>query len=52
MIEEVRFADHLDGPALPSILDSEVVEFSNSGLPGDGGSDGDMGGNLGIQQTT
>ena len=52
VIEEARFMDHLYGLVLLSIPDSEVVEFSNSGLPGDGGSDGDLRGNPGVQQRT
>ena len=52
MIEEVGFMDHSYGSALRTVLDSEVAEFSDLGLPGDGGSDGDIGGDLSIQRRT
>ena len=52
MIEEAEFSNHSFRTALLAIPDSEVEEFVDPGLPGDGGSDGDMGGNLGIQRGT
>ena len=45
-VEEVRFSDHSYGSALSAIPDSEIVELGDSRLPGDGGSDGDLGGDL------
>ena len=44
-IEEVKFSNHSFGTVLSAILDSEVTELNDPGLPGDGGLDGDMGGN-------
>ena len=40
------------GTALLSFPNSEAEEFINTGLPGDGGSDGDMGGKAGLQKRT
>ena len=51
-IEEVETSSHSFGTALSSIPDSEVEEFGDPGLPGDGGPDGDMGGNSHIQRGT
>ena len=51
-IEETEFSGHLFRTALSAIPDSEAAELSDPGLPGDGGSDGDMGGNLCIQRGT
>ena len=51
-IEEVETSGHSFGTALSAIPDSEVEEFSDPGLPGDGGSDGDMGGDSSIQRGT
>ena len=52
VIEEAEFSGHSFGTALSAILDSEVAELSDPGLPGDGGSDGDMGGNPRIRRGT
>ena len=43
-IEEVEISGYSFGTALLAIPDSKVEEFGDPGLPGDGGSDGDMGG--------
>ena len=51
-IEEVEISGHSFGTALSAIPDSEVEEFGDLGLPGDGGSDGDMGGNSRIWRGT
>ena len=51
-IEEVAVSGYLFGTALPAIPDSEVEEFGDPGLPGDGGSDGDMGGDSGLRRGT
>ena len=51
-IEEVETLGHLFGTALSTIPDSEVEEFGDPGLPGDGGSDGDMGGDSSIWRGT
>ena len=51
-IEEVGNLGHSFGTALLSILDSEAEEFSDLGLPGDGGSDGDMGSDSRIWRET
>ena len=51
-IEEVETSGHSFGTALSAIPDSEVEEFGNPGLPGDGGSDGNMGGNSSIWRGT
>ena len=52
VIEEAEFSGHLFRTVLSAIPDSEVVDFGDPGLPGDGGSDGDMGGDLRIQRGT
>ena len=52
VIEEVEFLGHLFGTALLAVPDSEAEELSDPGLPGDGGSDGDMGGDLRLQRGT
>ena len=51
-IEEDEFSNHSFGTALSAILDSEVAELSDPGLPEGGGSDGDMGGNLRLRRGT
>ena len=51
-IEEVEVSGHSFGTALSAVLDSEVEEFGDPRLPGDGGSDGDMGGDSGIRRGT
>ena len=51
-IEEAEFSGHLFGTVLSAILDSEVAELGDPGLPGDGGSDGDMGGDPHIRRGT
>ena len=51
-IEEVEVSGYSFGTALSTVPDSEVEEFGDPGLPGDGGSDGDMGGDLGIRRGT
>ena len=51
-IEEAEFSGHSFGTALSAIPGLEVVELSDPGLPGDGGSDGDMGGNPHIWRGT
>ena len=50
VIEEVETLGHSFRTALSAIPDSEVEEFGDLGLPGDGGSDGDMGGNSRIRR--
>ena len=52
MIEEAEFSSHSFGTALSAIPNSEVVGLGDPGLPGDGGSDGDMGGNPRTQRGT
>ena len=51
-IEEVEVSGYSFRTALSAVPDSEVEEFGDPGLPGDGGSDGDMGGNLRIRRGT
>ena len=51
-IEEVEFLGHSFRTALSAIPDLEVAELGDLGLPGDGGSDGDMGGNSHLQRGT
>ena len=51
-IEEVETLGHSFGTVLLAIPDSEVEEFGDPGLPGDGGSDGDMGGDSRIRRGT
>ena len=51
-IEETGLSNHSYGIVLLSILDSEIVELGNPGLPGTGGSDGDLGGDVGIWRGT
>ena len=51
-IEEAEFSGHSFGTALLAILDLEAVELSDLRLPGDGGSDGHMGGNSHLQRGT
>ena len=52
VIEEVELSGHSFRTALSAIPDSEAEEFSDPGLPGGGGSDGDMGGNSHLQRGT
>ena len=52
VIEEVETSGHLFGTAFSAIPDSEVEEFGDPGLPGDGGSDGNMGGDSRIRRGT
>ena len=52
VIEEVEVSGHLFRTVLLAIPNSEVEEFGNLGLPRDGGSDGDMGGDSGIRRGT
>ena len=52
VIEEAEFPDHSFRTVLLAIPDSEVVELGDPGFPGDGGSDGDMGGNPHIWRGT
>ena len=51
-IEEVGLLGHSFGTAISTIPDSEAEEFSDPGLPGGGGSDGDMGGDSRLQKGT
>ena len=51
-IEEVGDMGQSFGTALLAIPDSEVEEFGDLGLPGYGGSDGDMGGDSHIRRGT
>ena len=51
-IEEVETLGHSFGTALSTVTDSEIEEFGDPGLPGDGGSDGDMGGDSSIRRGT
>ena len=51
-IEEAEFSGHSFRSVLLAIPDSEVAEFGNLGLPGDGGPNGDMGSNSRIQRRT
>ena len=51
-IEEVEVSGYLFGTVLLTLPDSEVEEFGDPGFPGDGGSDGDMGGDSGIWRGT
>ena len=51
-IEEVETSGHLFGTALLAFPNSEVEEFGDLGLPGHGGSDGDMGGDSSIWRGT
>ena len=52
VFEEVEVSGYSFRTALSAIPDSEVEEFSDLGLPGDGGSDGDMGGDPRIRRGT
>ena len=52
VIEEVEVSGYSFETALSAILNSEVEEFGDPGLPGNGGSDGDMGGDLHILRGT
>ena len=52
MVEEARFSGRSYGSVLSAILDSEIAELGDLRLPGDGGSDGDLGGDPGIQRGT
>ena len=51
-IEEVEVSGYSFGTALSTVPDSEVEEFGDPGLPGDGRSDGDMGGDSGVRRGT
>ena len=51
-IEEVKASGHSFRAALSTIPDFEVEEISDPRLPGDGGSDGDLGGDSSIQRGT
>ena len=51
-IEEVETSGHLFRTALSAIPNSEVEELCDPGFPGDGGSDGDMGGDSSIRRGT
>ena len=51
-IEEVAVSGYSFRTALSAVPDSEVEEFGDLGLPGDGGSDGDMGGDSGVRRGT
>ena len=51
-IKKVELSSNSFWTALSTIPDLEVVELSDPGLPGDGGSDGDMGGDPHIQRGT
>ena len=51
-IEEIAGTGYSFGTALSTVTDSEVEEFGDPGLPEDGRSDGDMGGDSGIQRGT
>ena len=51
-IEEVETSGHSFGTTLLTVPDSEIEEFDDPGLPGNGGSDGDMGGNSSIWRGT
>ena len=52
VIEEAEILDHSFRTVLSAILDSEFVELGDLGLPGDGGSDGDVGGDPRIRRGT
>ena len=52
VIEEVEVLGYSFGTVLSAVPDSEVEEFGDPGLPGDGGPDGDMGGDSGIRRGT
>ena len=52
MIAEVEVSGHSFGAALSTVSDSEVEEFGDPGLPGDGGSDGNMGGDSCVRRGT
>ena len=51
-IEEVETLGHSFRTALSAVPDSEIEEFGDPGLPGDGGSGGDMGGDSSIWRGT